>query len=280
METVSEVKCWDGVQGVYRHRSAVTDCSMQFAVYRPPQAEQGRVPVVYFLSGLTCTEENFISKAGAQRFAAEHGLMLVAPDTSPRGLELPGEHEDWDFGSGAGFYLDATEEPWSAHYQMYSYVTQELPRLIQDHFAADPERVGITGHSMGGHGALTIALQHPDRYRSVTAFAPIVAPTRCPWGEKAFSGYLGDDRESWKRWDACELVARSDWDTPIIIDQGTSDSFLAEQLKPELFREACADAGVPLVLRMQPGYDHSYYFIASFIGEHLTHHARLLDKAE
>lgn len=276
LETVSEARCFGGIQGVYRHRSEALDCTMQLAVFQPPQAEDERVPGLYYLSGLTCTEENFAAKAGAQRYAAEHGLILVAPDTSPRGTDLPGEHDDWDFGSGAGFYLDATREPWSRHYNMYSYVAEELPGLINAAFPILPERVGITGHSMGGHGALTIALRHPDRYRSLSAFAPIVAPTHCPWGEKAFRGYLGEDREAWKRWDACELAAGSSWDAPILVDQGTADPFLEEQLQPQRFAEACEAAGIPLILRMQPHYDHSYYFIASFMWDHMSHHAHQL----
>ena len=209
MEVLSEVRCFGGTQGVYRHSSEALGCSMQWAVFTPPQAEAGPVPVLYYLSGLTCTEENFITKAGAQRWAAEKGLMLIAPDTSPRGLDLPGEDDDWDFGTGAGFYLDATSSPWSENYRMHTYVAEELSALCESHFPLDPERCGITGHSMGGHGALTLAFAHPDRYRSLSAFAPICAPTRCPWGEKAFSNYLGSDRDAWKRWDACELASRA-----------------------------------------------------------------------
>ena len=276
LEVVSEVRCFGGTQGVYRHSSEVLGCAMQWAVYTPPQAESGRVPVLYYLSGLTCTEENFITKAGAQRWAAERGLMLIAPDTSPRGLGLPGEDDDWDFGTGAGFYLDAAASPWAEHYRMHTYVVEELPALCEQHFAFDPERCGITGHSMGGHGALTLAFAHPDRYQSLSAFAPICAPTRCPWGEKAFSNYLGPDQEAWKRWDACELAGESGWSSEVLVDQGGADSFLAEQLKPELLEEACQAAGIPLECRIQPGYDHSYYFIASFMKDHIDHHARLL----
>jgi S-formylglutathione hydrolase len=249
---------------------------MEFAVYLPPQAQDGPVPLLTWLSGLTCTWENFTVKAGAQRYAAEHGVALLAPDTSPRGLDLPGEHDDWDFGSGAGFYVDATEVPWAQHYRMYSYVTEELPALVHESFPVDPTRQAVFGHSMGGHGALVVALRNPDRYRSVSAFAPISAPTRCPWGEKALANYLGDDRETWRRYDACELLAESSWREPILVDQGAADSFLEVQLKPELLREACRSAGVPLELSLRDGYDHSYYFIASFVGDHVAHHARAL----
>ncbi len=276
METVSEARMFGGVQGVYRHASKSTGCDMELAVFTPPRAGAGPLPVLTYLSGLTCTWENVTVKAGAQRFAAEAGLLLVAPDTSPRGTDFPGEHEAYDFGSGAGFYVDATREPWSRAYRMYSYVTEELPALVAEHFPADLRRQGIFGHSMGGHGALVAALRNPDRYRSVSAFAPISAPSRCPWGEKALTGYLGPDREAWRRYDTCELLAGSGWSSPILVDQGTSDQFLEEQLKPELLREACARAGVELDLRYQEGYDHSYYFIATFMGDHVAHHARLL----
>ncbi|MQX36264.1 S-formylglutathione hydrolase [Roseospira navarrensis] len=276
METVSETRCFDGVQGVYRHESTATGTPMRFAVYLPPQARRGPVPVLWWLSGLTCTEENFITKAGAQRYAAEHGLALVAPDTSPRGLDLPGEHDAYDFGSGAGFYVDATQAPWASHYRMDSYVTEELPALVAARFPVDPARQGIFGHSMGGHGALVMALRDPDRFRSVSAFAPIVSPTRVPWGEKAFAGYLGDDRAAWTAYDAAELAADSAWRAPILIDQGDADPFLGTQLTPEAFVSAAQAGGIPVTLRMQPGYDHSYYFIASFMADHMAHHARLL----
>ncbi len=276
LEIVFEARCFGGTQGVYRHSAETTGCAMNVSVYRPPQAETGRVPVLYWLSGLTCTEENFTVKAGAQRYAAEHGVMLVAPDTSPRGVDLPGEDESYDFGSGAGFYVDATEAPWSAHYRMYSYVTDELPSLVLDSFPGDEMRQAVFGHSMGGHGALVCALRNPDLYRSVSAFAPIVAPTRVPWGEKAFSGYLGAEHTSWRKYDACELIRDGARAPEILVDQGTADGFLEEQLRPELLREACEAAGQPLNLRMQEGYDHSYYFIASFIGDHIAHHARVL----
>lgn len=249
---------------------------MDFAVFTPPQAARGPVPVLTYLSGLTCTWENVTVKGGAQRFAAEHGLLFVAPDTSPRGTDFPGEHESYDFGSGAGFYVDARVDPWSRAYRMYSYVTEELPALLAAHFPADTARQGITGHSMGGHGAMVAALRNPDRYRSLSAFAPICAPSRCPWGQKAFTGYLGPDPETWRRYDACELVGASGWRGPILVDQGDADPYLEQQLQPERLREACASAGVELELRYQPGYDHSYYFIASFMGDHVAHHARLL----
>ena len=279
METLSETRSFDGVQGVFRHTSKATGTAMEFSVYLPPQASAGRVPVLWWLSGLTCTWENFTVKAGAQCHAARHGVAVVAPDTSPRGLDLPGEHDDWDFGSGAGFYVDATESPWSDHYRMYSYVTEELPDLVGASFPVDLERQGIFGHSMGGHGALVVALRNPDRYRSVSAFSPIVAPTRCPWGEKAFGGYLGSDRASWRRYDACELVAESSWRRPILVDQGTADSFLEVQLVPERLAAACEAAHLPLELRLQDGYDHSYSFIASFISDHIAHHAQALSSA-
>ncbi len=276
METLNQWRAFGGVQGVYRHDSKATGGPMELAVYAPPQAAAGPVPVLTYLSGLTCTWENVTTKAGAQRYAAEHGLLLVAPDTSPRGTDFPGEHESYDFGSGAGFYVDATREPWSRAYRMYTYVTEELPALLAERFPADLSRQGIFGHSMGGHGALVVALRNPDRYRSVSAFAPICAPSRVPWGEKAFAGYLGSDRDAWRAYDATELVAGSGWRTPILVDQGDADEFLETQLRPELLRDACAGAGVELTLRLQPGYDHSYYFIASFMEEHVAHHARLL----
>jgi S-formylglutathione hydrolase len=276
LTTLEEHRCHGGVQGVYRHDSSATQCAMEFAVYVPPQAEHGKVPVLYWLSGLTCTWANFTEKAGVQRHAAAHGLIVVAPDTSPRGIGLPGEDDAYDFGSGAGFYVDATVMPWARHYRMYTYVTQELPALIEASLPVDRERRGIFGHSMGGHGALICALKNPERYRSLSAFAPICAPMRCPWGEKAFAGYLGDDRAAWRGWDATELAARSDWRSEVLVDQGSADNFLASQLKPHLLQEAFAEAGIPLTLRYQAGYDHSYYFMQSFIGEHLAHHARLL----
>jgi S-formylglutathione hydrolase len=266
--------CFGGWQDVHRHRSEALGCDMKVGVYLPPQAAQGPCPVLYWLSGLTCTEQNFITKAGAQRHAAEHGIILVAPDTSPRG-EGVADDPAYDLGQGAGFYINATQAPWSTHYRMYDYVVEELPALVEAHSPANAVRA-ISGHSMGGHGALVIALKNPGRYRSVSAFAPIAAPSRVPWGEKAFTAYLGDDPEAWKAWDAVELVRDAQERLPLLIDQGDADEFLSTQLRPELLREACATAGHPLDLRLQPGYDHSYYFIASFIDEHVAHHARAM----
>ncbi len=275
--TVSRNKCFGGVQGVYSHESRETGCVMRFGVFLPPQAEAQAVPVLYWLSGLTCTEENFIVKAGAQRVAAELGLAIVVPDTSPRGLKIPGEDESYDFGLGAGFYVDATQAPWSRGYRMYSYIAKELPRLVEADFPVDPARTGIFGHSMGGHGALTLALKNPDYYKSVSAFAPICSPMRCPWGEKALTGYLGADRALWRDYDATALIESRGWKGPaLLVDQGTNDQFLESQLKPELLEEACRRSGVPLDLRLQAGYDHSYFFIASFIEDHLRFHARNL----
>lgn len=254
---------------------------MRFAVYTPPQATDGPVPVLYYLAGLTCTEETFMIKGGAQRYAAEHGLMLVAPDTSPRDANVPGEDDDWDFGTGAGFYVDATEEPWSRHYKMYSYVTQELPAIIEENFPASADARGVFGHSMGGHGALVCALKNPDFFRSVSAFAPVSAPTCVPWGEKAFAGYLGEDREAWKSYDASELVRESPFPDGrnILVDQGLSDQFLEEQLRPEALEEACAESGQPLTLNRREGYDHSYYMISTFMEDHIRHHAAALNRA-
>ena len=276
IEVVSEQRSFGGSQGFYRHESAACGGVMKFAVYLPPQAASGPVPVLYWLAGLTCTEETFTIKAGAQRMASALGLALVMPDTSPRGTDIEGATGDWEFGEGAGFYLDATQAPWSARFNMGTYVARELPSLIEGYFPLDGNRRGIFGHSMGGHGALVTALRHPGRYRSLSAFAPIVAPSRVPWGEKAFGRYLGDDREAWKAFDASELVKKQRFDGEILIDQGLADQFLANQLKPELFEEACALVGQPLRLRRQEGYDHSYYFIASFIEDHLRHHAAAL----
>ncbi|MHA7836730.1 MAG: S-formylglutathione hydrolase [bacterium] len=276
MEILSETKCFGGRQRIVRHDSEATGTPMQVSIYLPPAADSRPVPVLYFLSGLTCTEENFTVKAGAQRSAAEHGIALVAPDTSPRGLDLPGEHEDWDFGSGAGFYVDATEPPWNDHYRMHEYVSEELPRCVGESQPIDVARASITGHSMGGHGALVIGLRHRDRYASISAFAPIVSPTRCPWGERAFGAYLGPDRTRWAAWDASLLVETAQHPEKILIDQGTADVFLEEQLKPTLFEQACGASGQKLELRMQDGYDHSYYFIATFMADHVAHAAAAL----
>ena len=277
VKTLSENKCFGGVQGIYTHDSAETRCRMRFGVFLPPRASTDRVPLLYWLSGLTCTEENFIVKACAQRVAAELGLAIVVPDTSPRGLNLPGDAESYDFGVGAGFYVDATEAPWSGGYRMYSYVAKELPKVVAANFPIDASRAGIVGHSMGGHGALTIALKNPDSYRSVSAFAPICSPMRCPWGEKALAGYLGRDRTAWREYDTTALLEERGWNgPPLLVDQGTKDPFLDNQLKPELLRETCVARDVPLELRMQEGYDHSYFFIATFIEDHLRYHARYL----
>ena len=273
-ERIEHRACFGGWQDVYRHRSEVLGCDMTVGVYLPPQVEQGPCPVLYWLSGLTCTEQNFITKAGAQRYAAEHGIILVAPDTSPRGEDVA-DAEGYDLGKGAGFYVNATQAPWASHYRMYDYIVDELPAWVE----ADPMASGrraISGHSMGGHGALTIALKNPGRYRSVSAFSPIVAPMQVPWGQKAFAAYLGDDREAWKAWDTVELIRQAREQLPLLVDQGDADEFLQGQLKPELLQAAAAEAGHPLTLRMQPGYDHSYYFIASFIGDHIAHHAAAL----
>lgn len=277
METISNILCFGGEQIRFTHSSKMTNCEMTAAIYLPPQAKRKAVPVLFWLSGLTCNDENFSTKAGAQRYAAEHGIALVMPDTSPRGESVPDDAEAaYDFGLGAGFYVDATEAPWSEHYQMYSYVTEELPALIAEHFPVDINRCSISGHSMGGHGALSIALKNPNRYRSVSAFAPIVSPLNCPWGEKALSHYLGADKSTWANYDSCELLKKTAQQLPMLIDQGMADNFLAEQLKPQLLTEAALSVNYPLTLRMQAGYDHSYYFISSFIGEHIAFHAQYL----
>lgn len=275
---VSEQKSFGGTQGVYRHEAEETDCVMEFSVYMPPQAESAAVPVLYYLSGLTCTQENVTTKSGFQKFAAEHGLAVVCPDTSPRGAGCPGEDDAYDFGTGAGFYVDATKAPWSRQYRMYSYVTKELPAAISSVFRINPSRSGIFGHSMGGHGALTIALKNPDVYRSVSAFAPICAPMECPWGKKALGGYLGDDQETWRPYDTVELVRSGNkFDGTILVDQGAADGFLDEQLKPYLLQQACTAAGQALDIRMQDGYDHSYYLMATFMEDHIRHHAAALN---
>jgi len=276
MKTISEHKCFGGVQGYYSHASKEIGLEMKFSVFQPPQTQTGKVPVLYYLAGLTCNEETFAIKAGAQRVAAALGLVLVAPDTSPRGAKVAGETDSWDFGVGAGFYVDATLEPWAKHYRMYSYVTKELPALIADKFQADPLRQGIFGHSMGGHGALVCALRNPGQYKSLSAFAPISAPMRCPWGKKAFSGYLGEDHAAWKEYDASELIRRGRFAGPILVDQGLADKFLSDQLYPETLEAACRDAGQPLTLRRQEGYDHGYFFISTFMEDHLRHHASQL----
>lgn len=276
IETLSETGCFGGRVGFYRHRSAVNDCNMQFSVFVPPQAAYGKLPVVTFLSGLTCTEENFMIKSGAQRVAAELGLMLVSPDTSPRGDGVPDDPDkDYDFGLAAGFYLNATQEPWAQHYHMYDYITQELPRVIFDNFPGDADRHGLTGHSMGGHGALTIGLRNPGMFRSLSAFAPICTTLHSPWGQKALGYYLGDDTSAWADYDACEVARRSKDVTKydrILVDQGADDPWLKEQLRPELLEAACEESGLPLDLRVHEGYDHGYYFISTFIEEHLNFH--------
>ena len=274
IERIEHRACFGGWQDVYRHHSDVLGCNMNFAVYLPPQAATQKLPVLYWLSGLTCTEQNFITKAGAQRYAAEHGMILVAPDTSPRGDDVA-DAEGYDLGKGAGFYVNATQSPWSKQYRMYDYVVSELPALVDANFPVTEARA-ISGHSMGGHGALIVALKNPGRYRSVSAFSPIVAPSQAPWGQKALAAYLGEDRASWSAWDATVLVANAQERLPLLVDQGEADEFLIAQLRPELLQAACAEAGHPIELRMQPGYDHSYYFIQSFIGEHIAHHAKAL----
>lgn len=276
LEQIAENRSFGGWHRRFRHRSEALDCDMIFAVYLPPAAQDGPVPALWWLSGLTCTDENFMHKAGAQRVAAELGVAIVCPDTSPRGTGLEGEDDDYDFGSGAGFYVNATQSPWDSHYQMYDYVTDELPALVAEKLPISG-RQSICGHSMGGHGALICALRQPGRYRSVSAFAPIANPMDCAWGEKALTGYLGADRSVWAEWDATELIRSRGFDKPIRVDQGEADNFLQEgQLRPEALQEACRDAGVNLDLRMQPGYDHSYFFIATFIEDHLRYHAGYL----
>jgi len=278
MQRIEHRACFGGWQDVYEHASTTLVCTMRFAVYLPPQAQtqtQARkLPVLYWLSGLTCNEQNFITKAGAQRYAAEHGVILVAPDTSPRGDEVA-DADGYDLGKGAGFYVNATQAPWSSHYRMHDYVVDELPALVEANFPATGARA-ISGHSMGGHGALVIALRNPGRYRSVSAFSPIVAPSQVPWGRKALAAYLGDDREAWKQWDAVALLGGASERLPLLVEQGGDDEFLDPQLRPQLLQHACAQAGHPLQLRIRPGYDHSYYFIASFIGDHIAHHAKAL----
>ena len=277
-ECLSTARCFGGEQHRFQHRSSALNCDMIYAVYLPPQAAERSVPVVYYLSGLTCTDENFVTKAGAQRAAAELGVAIVAPDTSPRGDRVPDDPEgSYDMGLGAGFYLNATQAPWSDHYQMYDYVVTELPQVVAEACPQiDISRAAITGHSMGGHGALTIGLKNPGQYTSFSAFSPIVAPTQCPWGKKAFTHYLGADESTWTDYDTCVLLSQATEQRPILIDQGTADNFLEEQLKTQLVEEASEAAGYPIEVRMQEGYDHSYYFIASFIESHLAFHARHL----
>lgn len=276
LQTRSEQICFGGRIGFYTHRSDATSSDMRFAVYLPPQAQAGKVPALYYLAGLTCTEETFMIKAGAQRLAAGYGLALVACDTSPRGLNLPGEADAWDFGVGAGFYLDATEEPWRPHYRMGSYVNDELPELIEARFPARRNRRGIFGHSMGGHGALVTALRHPERWHSVSAFAPIGNPSAVPWGQKAFGNFLGADRSRWLDWDASVLMATRAYPGEILVDQGEADQFLDRELCPETLERAAASSGQRLRLRRHAGFDHSYWFIQTFVAEHLQHHAAAL----
>ena len=277
LKTLSETRSFGGVQRICSHLSEATGTSMRLAVYLPPAAERGPVPALIFLSGLTCTEDNFTTKAGAQRYASEHGLMLIAPDTSPRG-EGVADDPAYDLGQGAGFYVDATRAPWSPQFRMYSYVADELPALLAAQLPLRPGALGICGHSMGGHGALVLALRHPDRFRSVSALAPICHPSAVPWGRKAFGAYLGPDEATWREYDACALLrgegrAPARFPGPVLVDQGDADKFLGEQLRPDELAAACAATHQPIALRMQPGYDHSYYFIASFIGDHVAHHA-------
>jgi S-formylglutathione hydrolase len=276
---VSQTLAFGGRQARYRHRSAVLNCEMVFAVFLPPQASpENPVPVVYWLSGLTCTDENFVQKAGAQRLATELGVAIVAPDTSPRGEGVPGDPDGaWDFGHGAGFYVNATQAPYAAHYQMHDYVVTELPALVEAHFPVTDRR-SVMGHSMGGHGALVCALRNPGRYRAVSAFAPIANPMDCPWGHKALGRYLGEDQTAWAEWDACALIKTAKERLPILVDQGQADGFLVEQLKPWALDTAAREAGHPLTLRLQAGYDHSYFFIATFMGDHLRHHAAALTR--
>ena len=279
---VEENKCFGGWQKIYQHQSDVLKCKMKFAIYLPPQAESSKVAVIYYLSGLCCTEQNFILKSGVQRYAAEHGVAIICPDTSPRDCNIEGEDDSYDFGTGAGFYVDATEEKWKSNYNMFSYVTRELPSVIEANFTSvDPSLKSIFGHSMGGHGALVCFLKNPGQYLSVSAFAPICNPMNCPWGDKAFTGYLGPDRDTWKEWDATELVKtyKAPLVSYILIDQGLEDKFLHQkQLLPEAFIESCRSNNVPVVLRKQDGYDHGYYFIATFVGDHVKHHADILYK--
>lgn len=276
MKTLSTAKSYGGIQGVYSHASDACACDMTFAVFVPPQAADGPCPVLWYLSGLTCTHANVMEKGEYRRLAAEFGLIVICPDTSPRGEDVPDERDNWQFGSGAGFYLDATQEPFARNYRMYSYVAQELPALIAREFPGDMTRQGIFGHSMGGHGALTIALKHPDRFRSASAFAPIVQPSTAGWSRSAFEKYLGTDEAAWRAWDACALVEDGARFPAFLIDQGAADGFLDDGLRPWLFEETCRNTGISLTLRMQDGYDHSYFFISTFMDDHLRWHAQRL----
>ena len=277
IKTIEKHASFGGIQGVYSHTSDTVSGEMEFSVFVPPQADHGSLPVLYYLSGLTCSQDNVTTKGGFQKYAAEQGMIIVCPDTSPRGTDYPGEHKDYDFGSGAGFYLDASLTPWSASYKMYSYIVDDLPGVIAQNFPVDTQRSGIFGHSMGGHGALVIGLRNPDKFQSVSAFSPIVAPTQVAWGKKAFTAYLGSSQRQWQQYDATELVKSGhSVKHPILIDQGSADPFLTSQLIPELFEAACLEAEQPLLLRMQANYDHSYFFISSFMQDHIEHHAGLL----
>ena len=279
MNTISSNISFGGKQIKFSHQSDVLNCDMTFSVYFPPQAEKNPVPIIYWLSGLTCTDDNFVQKSGAQRYAAKAGVAIICPDTSPRGEAVPDDPESaYDFGLGAGFYVNATQQPWSKHYQMYSYITEELPAVLASNsLPLQTVNASIMGHSMGGHGALTIALKNPGKYKAVSAFSPICSPLNCAWGEKALSNYIGADKKSWVDYDSCALIAKAQERLPILIDQGGADNFLTSQLKPELIQNACDIANHPLTLRLQPGYDHSYFFIASFIEEHIKHHSQFLN---
>jgi S-formylglutathione hydrolase len=277
LDQIGANQSFGGQQLRYKHQSTMLNCEMTFSVYLPPQANKGPVPVLYWLSGLTCTDENFVQKAGAQRYAAEHGIAIVCPDTSPRGEGVADDPEGaYDMGLGAGFYVNATQQPWAEHYQMYSYVVDELPAIINTEFPIDGQRASISGHSMGGHGALIIALKNPGRFKSVSAFAPICSPLNCPWGNKTLSNYLGENLEDWKQYDTVELVKQSTLQLPVLVEQGEGDNFLAEQLKTQLLIRASEEAEFPMQIRLQSEYDHSYFFIATFIGEHIAFHARAL----
>lgn len=277
MEHLATNKSFGGQQHQFRHSSTALSCDMQFSIFLPPQAKAGKVPALYWLSGLTCTDQNFVTKAGAQQYAAEHGIAIICPDTSPRGENVPDDPEGaWDFGLGAGFYVNATQKPWAKHYRMYDYVVEELPALIGDNFAVDSALTAISGHSMGGHGALTIALKNPHRFKSVSAFSPIVSPLNCPWGQKALGNYIGPDQADWEQYDTCKLIAKGGRQLPMLVDQGKADDFLEQQLKTTLLVKACDAANYTADIRFQEGYDHSYFFIASFIGEHIDFHSKHL----